>query len=78
MIIDTGAPSSDHYCIDVVVPSSDHCYTERAPTERVPPSSDHCYTETVPPYSDHSSDCTKKMAAPSSSSSSSQYCAGQL
>ena len=50
MIIDTGAPSSDHYCIDVVVPSSDHCYTERAPTERVPPSSDHCYTETVPPY----------------------------
>ena len=47
----TEAPSSDHYCIGIVVPSSDHCYTETVPP--VPPSSDHYCTKEIAPPSDH-------------------------
>ena len=38
----TAAPSGDHYGIDIVVPSSEHCCTET-----VPPSSDHYGTTKV-------------------------------
>ena len=44
---ETVAPSSDHYCVDIVVSSSDHC-----DTDTVPPSSDLYSTEKVAPPSD--------------------------
>ena len=54
--------SSDHYCIDTVAPSGDHCFTDTvAPSsdhyciDIVVPSSDHCYTETLPTF------CSKKL-----------------
>ena len=45
---ETVPPSSDHYCIDIVVSSSDHFYTET-----VPPSSDRYCTKKVAPPSDN-------------------------
>ena len=41
-------PSSDHCCIDIVVPSGDkYCF------DTVAPSADHCIIEIVPPSCDH-------------------------
>ena len=58
--------SSDHYCIDAVPPSGEHCATETVPPSSdhycidiVVPSSDHYNTETLPPSSVRH--CTQKV-----------------
>ena len=43
--LESVVPSSNQYCIDIVVPSSDHCYT--------PPFGDDYFTKKVAPLSDH-------------------------
>ena len=61
-------PSSDHFHIDAVVPSSDHCCTETLSSgdhyciDMVVTSSDHCFTKKVAPPSDHLHPCGGPMA----------------